>query len=656
LLEEKIKIYSQLFDKIWYAIDGVYSMYGDLAPIEEIKVLLDKYPRFHLYVDDAHGMSIAGKNGTGTVLDRIDFHNKMVLATSLNKAFGVGAAVFVFPFEEMVRRVKSLAGTYIFSGSPQIPILAGCIASAQIHLSDEIYVLQERLKEKTKYCSELITYYDLPNLSNDETPIFFIGVGLVATATELVFQLKQDGFFVNLAIAPAVSDQSAGIRFTITLHHTKADIKSLVEGIAYHMPRVFQALGRSTKDIHRGFKNVKKFDVLPKGIPTKISAIQDFEIQYETSIENIPKEIWDNTIGQLGANNWEQMIFFEKVFSANEQIENNWKFHYYIIRDKFKQVCLVTYFTETIVKDDMFSSSEISKDYEEIRKRLKDDYYMTSKALTMGCLLSVGKHIYLDYSNDWKKAFSSLLEVIQQYREENNIPVLSLRDFDSEDNNIKEFMIDHGLLRIQIPNGHILNTDDWNNQETFLNQLKGSSSDSKSNKRRYIKKRVFAFESEYHINIINESEPIHLQKYMQLYKNVSRNNFEINGFELPITFFENITKKNDWEVIELRLNGDITQELIGIAVCYKSNNYYHFLVTGMNYDFVKKLNLYPQILWQVAKRGKELGLPIDMGITASQNKRKMGAEVLNLNSIYVQNEDNFKNLVLSTNTKSKVLI
>jgi len=87
LLEDRIKLLRNKHQKIWYLADGIYSMFGDTAPMDEIYQLLDKYPCLQLYIDDAHGMSIHGKNGRGSVLDKRMFHPKMVMATSLAKAF-----------------------------------------------------------------------------------------------------------------------------------------------------------------------------------------------------------------------------------------------------------------------------------------------------------------------------------------------------------------------------------------------------------------------------------------------------------------------------------------------------------------------------------------------------------------------------------------
>ena len=75
-LEAKIIELSVRHDKVWYMIDGIYSMYGDYPPLKQIVALMDKYKAFHLYVDDAHGMSIAGKHGRGVVLSQIGFTQK----------------------------------------------------------------------------------------------------------------------------------------------------------------------------------------------------------------------------------------------------------------------------------------------------------------------------------------------------------------------------------------------------------------------------------------------------------------------------------------------------------------------------------------------------------------------------------------------------
>ena|ERR1700740_92693 len=57
ILEDIIKENPNKYNKIWYMADGLYSMYGDYAPLKDILYLMEKYGNFHLYIDDSHGMS-----------------------------------------------------------------------------------------------------------------------------------------------------------------------------------------------------------------------------------------------------------------------------------------------------------------------------------------------------------------------------------------------------------------------------------------------------------------------------------------------------------------------------------------------------------------------------------------------------------------------
>jgi 7-keto-8-aminopelargonate synthetase-like enzyme len=65
LLEDRVKELSLTHKKIWYLSDGVYSMFGDLAPVKEIVKLMDIYEQLNLYIDDAHGMSWSGDKRFG---------------------------------------------------------------------------------------------------------------------------------------------------------------------------------------------------------------------------------------------------------------------------------------------------------------------------------------------------------------------------------------------------------------------------------------------------------------------------------------------------------------------------------------------------------------------------------------------------------------
>lgn len=257
-LEKKIVELAPSHEKIWLMVDGVYSMYGDFAPIRSIMKLLHKYKKLHLYADDAHGMSWMGKNGRGYILNQTGLQPKIVLATSLNKAFAAGGGAFVFHDKKLCEKVKNVGGSFMFSGPHQVPVLGAAIASAKIHLSDEIYERQIVLNEKIKYCQELLKNYKLPVVSNNGSPIFFVGLGLLRMGHAMVARIMKDGFCVNLSAYPAVPENCTGIRFTITMHHTKRDIQKLIKSIALHFTEALKSEGGSIEDISRSFRRFLK--------------------------------------------------------------------------------------------------------------------------------------------------------------------------------------------------------------------------------------------------------------------------------------------------------------------------------------------------------------------------------------------------------------
>ncbi|MFI5219170.1 MAG: aminotransferase class I/II-fold pyridoxal phosphate-dependent enzyme [Bacteroidia bacterium] len=257
MLEGRIKKLSSTHKKIWYMADGVYSMFGDFLPIHELKDLLDTYDNFHLYVDDAHGMSWMGKNGSGYVLSQIEFHPKLYLVTGLAKSFGTCGGVLIFPDEESKRLVRNLGRTLLFSGPIQPPVLGASIASAKIHLSKEIYSLQNQLQDKIKFFNASAKLYELPLLSDSSTPIRFIAVSKPEAGYAMVVKLMKAGYYVNLSVFPTVSYNNTGIRIPLTLHHAYEDIDGLLKKVAEILPATLEECGVTMDEIWNAFKMKK---------------------------------------------------------------------------------------------------------------------------------------------------------------------------------------------------------------------------------------------------------------------------------------------------------------------------------------------------------------------------------------------------------------
>nr|HPI00121.1 aminotransferase class I/II-fold pyridoxal phosphate-dependent enzyme [Chitinophagaceae bacterium] len=659
-LELKIKELSIKHKKIWYACDGVYSMYGDCAPLKELVGLLDKYKSFYLYVDDAHGMSWAGKNGTGYALSQVSLHPKMVLATSLNKAFAAGGSVFVFANEELAHKVSHVGGPLIFAGQHQNAALGATIACANIHLSAEIYTLQQNVSQKIQYCQEQLEKYGLPIVSDGCTPIFFVGLGLTRVGYNLLARMKKSGFFANLAIFPAVSEACTGIRFTITCHHTLQDIEQFCAALAYHFTEALAEEGRNIEDIYRAFKKVKDFkENISNEIPIKKIAIPiipfqinsivplkmqpTFQLQHETTIETVSKELWNSSIGNRGVFDWEGMQFLEKTFKDNKSPEHNWQFHYYLVKDEQGKLLLATFFTEALIKEDVLAPISVSKQIE--AKRIYDPYYLTSKAFMMGSPITEGEHLFVNRSHlHWKDALMFLLDTVWKQQEESKANALYMRDFNAHDQEIKEFFMSQGFIKIEVPDTHLVDNTTWNSKDEFLATL-----DCK--KRYKLKNEVWKFEKDFEIRISTQASTEQIKYWQNLYANVKAHNYVVNDFELPISFFQNMSlNKSNIEVVELYMKSKegITKLPISVGFCFKTSSSYSPLFIGMNYNYLQSHNLYKQTLYQLIMRGNQLGLPKTcLGFTASIVKRSLGAKAIPQVS-YIQLKDNYNALIISS--------
>lgn len=227
-LEESVMELSDKHDEIWYCADGLYSMYGDGAPMKGIVSLLDKYPNLFCYIDDSHGMSWTGNHGSGYAIREGGLHAKMIHILSLSKSFGTGGAVIVFPNEKIKLAVRNAGSTLMFSGPISPGGLSAGVASAQIHLSDELTVLQSKLVSLIKHFNEKTTQSGIKLMNDEITPIRYVPIGRFDQMLPVLRSMLANGYFVDGVGFPAVPRNNAGLRFTITNHLTFRDIDEIV--------------------------------------------------------------------------------------------------------------------------------------------------------------------------------------------------------------------------------------------------------------------------------------------------------------------------------------------------------------------------------------------------------------------------------------------
>ncbi len=199
MLEDKIKQLTPTSNKIWYMADGVYSMFGDYAPMEELQNLGKRYPQLHLYFDDVHGMSWIGKNGTGYVLDSLqELNENTILVGTLSKTFGASGATLFCKDEKLRNKIKTFGGPLTFSAQLEPASVAAAIASADIHLSPEITLKQKDLADKIFYFNQLLSQKKLPIISTNDSPVFFLGMGHTYNGLQLYATVIQRRFLFEL--------------------------------------------------------------------------------------------------------------------------------------------------------------------------------------------------------------------------------------------------------------------------------------------------------------------------------------------------------------------------------------------------------------------------------------------------------------------------
>ncbi len=245
-LEAAVEAACAQFEQVWYLADGVYSMYGDTAPVEDIERLLDIHPNLWAYIDDAHGVGWAGQHGRGVVLSRMELHERMIVAASLAKGLGAGGAVLVFPNRALASRVQIAAGPMTFSGPLHPAELGAAVAAVDIMLSDEQITMANRLDEQIEFVGRLGRELGLPFGSFDRTPIWFARMGKHDDTVEVATRMISDGFYLNPASFPVVPLGHSGLRFTHTLFHDLGQIETMLRQLAHH---IVDVVGENVVDI-----------------------------------------------------------------------------------------------------------------------------------------------------------------------------------------------------------------------------------------------------------------------------------------------------------------------------------------------------------------------------------------------------------------------
>ena len=200
--------------------DGVFSMDGDMAPLDQIAKLGAEHAAM-VYVDDAHGEGVLGEGGRGIVshfrLGRDKVHVEM---GTFSKAFGVVGG-HISGSRDLVNFAYNKSRTWLLSGSHPPGVAAACVAAVDILETEPWHV--QNLWDNTRYFKKVMNDLGF-NIGNSTTPITPIIVGESSVAKKLSTRLFEQGIFALPIIYPMVARDKARIRTIMNAALTKQDL------------------------------------------------------------------------------------------------------------------------------------------------------------------------------------------------------------------------------------------------------------------------------------------------------------------------------------------------------------------------------------------------------------------------------------------------
>jgi glycine C-acetyltransferase len=204
--------------------DGVFSMDGDIAPLDQIYEVSKKYETI-LMVDDAHGEGVLGRGGRG-IVDHFHLHGKVdVEIGTLSKAFGVVGGV-VAGNSLIVEWLRQRGRPFLFSSAMTVPDVAACLAGLEILQNSSELV--ERLWENTRFFKEEMKKAGF-DIGKSVTPITPVMLGEAHLAQEFSALLFENNVFAMAIGFPTVPRGKARIRVMISAAHQKSDLERGLE-------------------------------------------------------------------------------------------------------------------------------------------------------------------------------------------------------------------------------------------------------------------------------------------------------------------------------------------------------------------------------------------------------------------------------------------
>ena len=219
------------------ATDGVFSMQGDIAPLEGICNLAEKYDAL-VMVDDSHATGFFGPNGRGTA-DELNVQDRVDITTStLGKALGGASGGFTTGKKEVIEFLRQRSRPYLFSNSLAPAVVMGSMKAFE--LIDKKPELREKLKENTKYFRIKMTDLGFDIIPGNH-PIIPVMIGDEIKNVELAKAVNDQGIFCVGFSFPVVPKGQARIRLQMSAAHNRTQLDKAISA--------FEKAGRKLKII-----------------------------------------------------------------------------------------------------------------------------------------------------------------------------------------------------------------------------------------------------------------------------------------------------------------------------------------------------------------------------------------------------------------------
>ena len=207
------------------ATDGVFSMDGDIARLDHIAALAERYDAL-VMVDDSHATGVVGTTGRGSaeyhqVADRVD-----IVTSTLGKALGGGSGGFTAGSHALVELLRQRSRPYLFSNTLAPPLVAAGIKAFELLSNSD--ALRRRLADNTKYFRRRMQEagFDLKPGDHPIVPVMLYEAALAQTMAQ---RLLDEGIYVTGFSYPVVPREQARIRVQVSAAHSREHLDKAVD-------------------------------------------------------------------------------------------------------------------------------------------------------------------------------------------------------------------------------------------------------------------------------------------------------------------------------------------------------------------------------------------------------------------------------------------